>query len=52
MILIDERESDVGVVGNIALISSYDLSNTTRWGVRQSSDSIKTLSQILRITDS
>lgn len=50
--IIDERSIKTGVVANVFIVSDYELINTTKWGFKQSSDSIKSLNQILRITES
>jgi hypothetical protein len=49
--IIDEREDKTGIVANVFIISNHDLINTTKWGIKQNVDSIKSLNQILRITE-
>ena len=38
-------------MANVFIISDYDLINTTKWGSKQSSDILKSVNQILRITN-
>jgi len=49
--VVDQRDVKTGVVANVFIISDHDLINTTKWGSKQSSDILKSLNQILRITN-